>query len=50
MANSKVCFNKDNVKDLQSSKIRLKLTEYQKHKLESNRVLFETLFLMTKMP
>ena len=40
MANSKVCFNTNNVKGLQSSKKRLKLIEYLKNKLESNGVLF----------
>ena len=40
MTNSKVYFIINNVKDLQSSKKRLKLIEYLKHKLESNRVLF----------
>ena len=40
MINNKVCFIRNKVKDLQSSKKLLKLIEYLKHKLESNRVLF----------
>ena len=40
MANSKVCFITNNIKDLQSSKKRLKLIECLENKLESNGVLF----------
>ena len=40
MADCKVCFVRNNVKGLQSSKKRLKLIEYLKNKLESNGVLF----------
>ena len=40
MANSKVCFIRNNVKGLQLSKKQLKLTGYQKNKIESNGVLF----------
>ena len=40
MTNSKICFVTNNVKGVQSSKKRLKLIEYLKNKLESNRVLF----------
>ena len=40
MANSKLCFIKNNIKGLQPSKKPLKLIEYLKNKLESNGVLF----------
>ena len=40
MANTKLCFITNNVKGLQSSDKRLKLTEYLKHKLETNGALF----------
>ena len=35
-----MCFIRTNVKDLESSKKRLKPIEYLEHKLESNRVSF----------
>ena len=46
MTNSKVYFIRNDVKNFQSSKKLLKLIEFLKYKLESNRVLFlqETLF------
>ena len=40
MVNSNICFVKNNVKGLQSTKKRLKLIEYLKDKLESNGVIF----------
>ena len=40
MVNRNVCFVKNNVKSLQSTKKRLKLIEYLKDKLESNGVIF----------
>ena len=46
IVNSRVCFIRNNVMYLQSSKKRSKLIEYLKHKSKSFRVLF----LMMKMP